>query len=980
MNKKDMTKIQNSHDFEVVSDALRAIPFPLPDYNDWLRIGFALWPSFGMDGMRLLHEVSCAPFPEYQSETPEKLAAKFRSANGSVSLGTIFHFARRYGWKYKRPTKLHNNECHLVAWHDYTDAQGNFAYRIKRFEKPNGKKDMAIERYENGLRKTTLPPEFRLPYNLPQVREAIEQGKTIYFVEGESDADALAANGYTATCVPFGSGGWNKRYVEHFKGASICFIPDNDNAGKELPVKAIPDLLSVAKEVKVIELSDAKDVRDLINTKGIEAFRSLTAIDASQYLAKHKYPLTKINASVPENDLDDELDESEQTYDVQIPELPNGLFKRVYDYIADSDVPQAFALTGATALLATILGDRIGYYSKKRKRKIFANDYFIQIAEPSSGKSTTSDIVSSMLESIDEEILKTDGKHSGLLYSNGATERGLIEQIRYESDAERIRREAAEKSGQAPPPQRTPQTSGLWLHDEFDKLLKSFNREFNAELSSFILSLWDNRKYSHQTKSDGRISVPQTSVTILGNSTPEKFWEALPEHADSGGFLQRTLIVATNESHEKTMLEVDLLSDETEGVESDVLCEDLLQFFCYCAKRPPVKFLTECIKVEKEFRRRYQSSDKDIKAFLGRLNVRLLKFSMIVATCKAFETRAPEIVIDARTMEQASALLDFFVRSTINFIKAITLDSEKPIDAVGKTKARILSLLRNKFQGEVKRKVLRDYLKVGDQLFDKALAELKESGKVKVEERNVRGQKSVYVTLTAKFSSPFLTSPCNNHNHNSTETQTPEKLGKKGEETLSSPFLHPSSPFDINSTVTQPQPQKGEKGEEKKGEEPTVPGPIHPEPVNPEPTVPEPTVPEPLPAPSEPEPMPAPPEPGPTVPEPPQPMPVVEPETEPTIAAKPVAKPESLLLANACEIARSLCAEFTENEFRKHAMQFFGATPQTAKAMLNLLVKNGYLIQHNYLFIRTNKLYTSESEAKPKRGDDGILPDDEFPF
>ena len=121
-------------------------------------------------------------------------------------------------------------------------------------------------------------------------------------------------------------------------------------------------------------------------------------------------------------------------------------------------------------------------------------------------------------------------------------------------------------------------------------------------------------------------------------------------------------------------------------------------------------------------------------------------------------------------------------------------------------------------------------------------------------ERNVRGQKCVYVTLTAKFSSPFSTSPCNNHNSNSTETQTPEKLGKKGEEPLSSPFLHPSSPFEINTTVTQPQPQKGEKGEEKKGEETTVPGPSNPEPN--------------------------------------QPLPAPAPEPETTIAAKPVVNPE----------------------------------------------------------------------------------------
>jgi len=83
-------------------------------------------------------------------------------------------------------------------------------------------------------------------------------------------------------------------------------------------------------------------------------------------------------------------------------------------------------------------------------------------------------------------------------------------------------------------------------------------------------------------------------------------------------------------------------------------------------------------------------------------------------------------------------------------------------------------------------------------------------------------KKCVYVTLTAKFSSPFSSSPCNGHNRNSTETQTPEKLGKKGEESPFFTLLHPSSPFEINTTETQPQLQKGEKGEEKKGEETTV--------------------------------------------------------------------------------------------------------------------------------------------------------------
>jgi hypothetical protein len=134
-----MTNIQNFHDFKVVSEALNSIPFPLP-YSDWARIGLALFASFGMDGMQLLYEVSCAPFPEYRSETPEKLAAKFRSANGSVSLGTIFHYARQHGWKYKRPTKIQNDVWHLVAWHDYTDAQRQFRIPDESVCKPRRRK------------------------------------------------------------------------------------------------------------------------------------------------------------------------------------------------------------------------------------------------------------------------------------------------------------------------------------------------------------------------------------------------------------------------------------------------------------------------------------------------------------------------------------------------------------------------------------------------------------------------------------------------------------------------------------------------------------------------------------------------------------------------------------------------------------------------------------------------------------------------
>ena len=41
-------------------------------------------------------------------------------------------------------------------------------------------------------------------YQLPQVLEAVKAGKTIYIVEGEKDANNLAALGLVATTEPYG--------------------------------------------------------------------------------------------------------------------------------------------------------------------------------------------------------------------------------------------------------------------------------------------------------------------------------------------------------------------------------------------------------------------------------------------------------------------------------------------------------------------------------------------------------------------------------------------------------------------------------------------------------------------------------------------------------------------------------------------------------------------------------------------------------
>jgi len=823
--------MKNSRDFEVVSDALRAIPFPLPLYNDWLRIGFALYPSFGMDGMQLLYDVSCAPFPEYRNETPEKLAAKFRNANGSVSLGTIFHFARQHGWKYKRPTKIQNEVWQLVAWHDYTDAQGNFQYRMNRYVSPDGKeKRMTIERYENGEKKSKLPPELRLPYNLPKVREAIQKGETIFFVEGESDADALAANGYTATCVPFGACGWNTRYAEHFKDAKICFIPDNDKTGKDLPSNAIPDLLSVAKEVKVIELSDAKDVRELLNTKGIEAFLSLTPIDASQYLAKHKlpenYPLTKINASVPESDLDDfeEIPTLESyanidyTFDESL--VPNGIFREVYDYIAsDVDAPAQFIFTGVLAMLCAIVGTRIFWRSGRQKFK--PHDYFTLIANSGGGKSTTLESVRDILSELEKAITNKPYQNV-FLYPKSSTLRGLLDLMREESEAELHARTVAKEKGKPEPPPKVAQRSGVAIINEISALFDATKSDFNTGLDATLLELWDGdpRMTATGIRTDGKMRFEDTALTLLSASTPRKFVERLPKGAFLDGMLPRFQIVNAGR---RTRPRKRLTSFRKMQDNHNEIVEKLKQFYQFVVglSEKPVLVSEEAEALDEQscqvwYEESMNLKDETAENYMERIDTRKIRYALLFSILECYDQHgrfADAITMTGTAMQRAIEVCEFYKTHTLHFlVKAKAIKPKAPNE-----KEPLPVRMKNKLielGGTVDMRELYRAMNLDKQTFMKALNQLLDTRQVVLTQRkNIKGRNVDVVSIPQKmqngYDSMTVMTVCE---INTTETQTKPKNASH----CHKPHCHNA----YDSVATQPTVP-----------EPTVPGPSNPEPM-----------------------------------------------------------------------------------------------------------------------------------------------------
>jgi putative DNA primase/helicase len=82
--------------FEKIADALDHIPNDL-SYDDWIRIGYALYEGTNCDGLDLWEKFSA----QYADNDPTVTREKWPTfANGrSITVATLFYYASQYGWR-----------------------------------------------------------------------------------------------------------------------------------------------------------------------------------------------------------------------------------------------------------------------------------------------------------------------------------------------------------------------------------------------------------------------------------------------------------------------------------------------------------------------------------------------------------------------------------------------------------------------------------------------------------------------------------------------------------------------------------------------------------------------------------------------------------------------------------------------------------------------------------------------------------------
>lgn len=148
----------------------------------------------------------------------------------------------------------------IVATYDYHDADGTLVYQVCRMvpksfrqRRPDGRggwiwKMKGVE---------------RVLYHLPDVLAAAAEGGDVWVVEGEKDADRLAALGVVATCNSGGAGKFTLEQAEALRGARVSIVADNDDTGHAHAAEVAFYASSAgAASVRTLQPIAGKDISD----------------------------------------------------------------------------------------------------------------------------------------------------------------------------------------------------------------------------------------------------------------------------------------------------------------------------------------------------------------------------------------------------------------------------------------------------------------------------------------------------------------------------------------------------------------------------------------------------------------------------------------------------------------------------------------------------------------------------------------------
>lgn len=175
--------------------------------------------------------------------------------------------------------RRNGHEKHIVATYDYRTTDGVLSFQVVRM----APKDFRQRRPDGHGGWVWKAGNLDLPYRLPELTAA-DPAATVFVVEGEKDADRLAALGLVATCNAGGAGKWRPAHSKALDGRDVVILPDNDDPGRQHADQVERSLQGIARSACTVHLPGipAKgDLSDWLDANGDDT-AALLALIADQ--------------------------------------------------------------------------------------------------------------------------------------------------------------------------------------------------------------------------------------------------------------------------------------------------------------------------------------------------------------------------------------------------------------------------------------------------------------------------------------------------------------------------------------------------------------------------------------------------------------------------------------------------------------------------------------------------------------------------
>ena len=154
----------------------------------------------------------------------------------------------------------------FISEHIYRTETGEPYLRVRKYRDENNKKQYPQAHWDGKQWIKGKPAGAKVPYCLPELIKA-SLATTIYFCEGEKDADALIKLGLTATTASEGARApWDDALKPHFKDRHVVILPDADEPGRKHAQRVARAINGVAQSLRILDLySDRNDGSDVAN-------------------------------------------------------------------------------------------------------------------------------------------------------------------------------------------------------------------------------------------------------------------------------------------------------------------------------------------------------------------------------------------------------------------------------------------------------------------------------------------------------------------------------------------------------------------------------------------------------------------------------------------------------------------------------------------------------------------------------------------